>query len=494
MKEKDKIFELFQRNSHKLSERPSSRAWDRLETRLDRHQMKRNNRTRNYLGMVAAILLLVVCVSVLGIMSQNQQDMDTAMAENASEGMVVLTDFTIEGEDVSKYERIVEFQRKYNYFVGASDLDREKGMRVYVNEGRKDKEFNPRNFNTNQRTAPSRVDIPENTMIAKAPRYFKVDESSVMEEVAIADLTSTSKKELTAKPTTSTSVERELNPTVLNVEPLDAVPSFGWKKDTEDAKAGNAKSLKEPADVVADLSVEEMGYKSNQEDDTYVIADSADGAGADIAIEETSPAAMEVSPTATYPSSTDPVDRFMRPEKKERSSVAPAFGFSEEAEEGYDMMKEKDNVKPTLDAFNWLVGSWNEKMKGGGFSVEQWTKIDEFTISGKGYVIQNKDTIFVEGMKIVKMEEDLFLMMSLNESQEPVLYKLKSYAGFSAVFENRNVTFPKQVVLEQTSGNSFNTILRNEGGGAKPSKEGYFNNRNQINRNRAVRNMVRMNN
>ena len=64
MKDNDKIYELFRRHEHKLDEKPSRRAWERLDARLDRHDARRvGPGWFKYGGMVAAVAIIATVVS-----------------------------------------------------------------------------------------------------------------------------------------------------------------------------------------------------------------------------------------------------------------------------------------------------------------------------------------------------------------------------------------------------------------------------------------------
>lgn len=61
------IDKLFRANQHKLTERPSSETWQKLEHRLDRHRGRRRMRRQNHYAMAAALLFLIVMIGVISL-------------------------------------------------------------------------------------------------------------------------------------------------------------------------------------------------------------------------------------------------------------------------------------------------------------------------------------------------------------------------------------------------------------------------------------------
>ena len=69
MTRKKDLFQLFRDNQHKLNQAPSPRTWQRLEQRLDAYQPKRRFSLFRTLSMAAAVLVLVVLVSLISLLA-----------------------------------------------------------------------------------------------------------------------------------------------------------------------------------------------------------------------------------------------------------------------------------------------------------------------------------------------------------------------------------------------------------------------------------------
>jgi anti-sigma-K factor RskA len=71
MNQQDPIFNLFRKNQHKLSERPSPQAWNRLERRLDQRGRRGTNNSasiyRLFFMVAAAIAMIFLVITAVDI-------------------------------------------------------------------------------------------------------------------------------------------------------------------------------------------------------------------------------------------------------------------------------------------------------------------------------------------------------------------------------------------------------------------------------------------
>ncbi len=164
----------------------------------------------------------------------------------------------------------------------------------------------------------------------------------------------------------------------------------------------------------------------------------------------------------------------------ELSSPAPASGAD-------------NSTFSDIAQFQWLTGKWEGNINNQR-SVEQWRLIDNQTIEGRGSLIINGKTTFNEDMKIQQIENVIYFVADLNGSGNPIYYKLVSNDGFQAVFENENIDFPNQVVLQRTNSSNFSTIYQNtQPGNINEAQQNYYLNRNYIQKEQVVRNLRRVN-
>lgn len=79
MKEEKNIFELFQTNESGWDEMPSTKAWERLEQKLDMHKRKARVVRFRRLAIAASFLLVLGAASVMTLQSQQAQKAQFAM-------------------------------------------------------------------------------------------------------------------------------------------------------------------------------------------------------------------------------------------------------------------------------------------------------------------------------------------------------------------------------------------------------------------------------
>lgn len=113
MSQNDKIYDLFRRNAHQLDEKPSSRVWERLETKLNQEKSLKKGTKRTlvlrYSGIAAAVALMVAILTFVKPWESKQQAR-FAVLERPS---ATLMDFNVEGNQVS-YLRMVAYQKEYD--------------------------------------------------------------------------------------------------------------------------------------------------------------------------------------------------------------------------------------------------------------------------------------------------------------------------------------------------------------------------------------------
>lgn len=110
MNENDKIYDLFQRNAHKLEEKPSKRAWERLETKLDSKKPRaRGGLWLKYSGVAAAIAIVMAAITFMNPWDAKEKTQFAALERpNAT-----LLDFDIQSNQVS-YLKMVAYQKEYD--------------------------------------------------------------------------------------------------------------------------------------------------------------------------------------------------------------------------------------------------------------------------------------------------------------------------------------------------------------------------------------------
>lgn len=113
MKPQDKIVDLFQKNQHKLNERPSLQAWNRLERRLDQKErlLQRQKSTFSIyrlLMMAAAAIALVFFITTIADIAQEANDRNVMVIhENAPAEKLITTKLTQEQAFREQYQEVL---------------------------------------------------------------------------------------------------------------------------------------------------------------------------------------------------------------------------------------------------------------------------------------------------------------------------------------------------------------------------------------------------
>ncbi len=162
-----------------------------------------------------------------------------------------------------------------------------------------------------------------------------------------------------------------------------------------------------------------------------------------------------------------------------------------------------------LEQFQWLLGKWEaqgtstpsrsfshqddnttadrrinaaREIPSSQRSTEEWHQVDPFTIEGNGYVLIDGVAQFKESMQIKKIGSDLYYSLEIDQTGQTQQYLLKSFNKGEIIFENKALTFPKQVILRPDASNRhFTTLLQNSSPSQLNSEQQqYFQQRNQI--------------
>lgn len=108
MKQENKIFDLFKKNEHKLKERPSLQAWNKLERRLD--QQSRNKGRKFPFSIYSLVMMAAASIALVFFISTLSN-----MAEISRNQRPVVIKETTPTESVKTYELRIEqsFREKY---------------------------------------------------------------------------------------------------------------------------------------------------------------------------------------------------------------------------------------------------------------------------------------------------------------------------------------------------------------------------------------------
>ncbi len=115
-----------------------------------------------------------------------------------------------------------------------------------------------------------------------------------------------------------------------------------------------------------------------------------------------------------------------------------------------------------------LTGLWKMDTKRGAI-YEEWQVRGDDQLSGRSYKINNNDTIVLENVIISLQNYAIYYtpVVSDQNNQQPVPFKLISYNNNRYVFENKEHDYPQRVIYELVSTNDLRARIE----GNKNGKE-----------------------
>lgn len=116
----------------------------------------------------------------------------------------------------------------------------------------------------------------------------------------------------------------------------------------------------------------------------------------------------------------------------------------------------------TIDTLDWLIGTWNRtNAKPGRSGVEMWKKISDTELHGRGISMKGGDTTFVEKLKIVVKENEIYYVADVPENDKLVYFKFTQLTDHGFTCENVEHDFPKMIRYESTGSKLTATISGN---------------------------------
>lgn len=104
----------------------------------------------------------------------------------------------------------------------------------------------------------------------------------------------------------------------------------------------------------------------------------------------------------------------------------------------------------------WLIGSWENKTPKGSL-YETWSKKSNTEFAGKSYVIQEKDTIVFETLRLVQEGNQIFYIPVVKNQNggQPVRFEATIISDKQLVFENPKHDFPQKISYTKTGESSL---------------------------------------
>jgi hypothetical protein len=112
---------------------------------------------------------------------------------------------------------------------------------------------------------------------------------------------------------------------------------------------------------------------------------------------------------------------------------------------------------------DWLAGRWyrtNAKIGRTGYEV--WKKNSDKEWIGKGIAMKGTDTLFVEKLKLVSKDGNIYYVADVPQNKSEVLFKFTELNDHGFVCENPQHDFPKKIAYT-LEGNKLKAIISGDG-------------------------------
>jgi hypothetical protein len=96
---------------------------------------------------------------------------------------------------------------------------------------------------------------------------------------------------------------------------------------------------------------------------------------------------------------------------------------------------------------SWLEGKWIRLQikKVGRSAFEEWKKVSDYEFHGIGVTLQDKDTVFVEKLKIILVGNEIHYVADIPENPRPVHFTFTAISSQHFTCENPKHDYPKKI-------------------------------------------------
>jgi hypothetical protein len=115
-------------------------------------------------------------------------------------------------------------------------------------------------------------------------------------------------------------------------------------------------------------------------------------------------------------------------------------------------IKQTNDIKKA----EWLIGTWENKTESGNI-YESWTKMNEHEFSGRSYMLNEKDTVVFENIRLVQEQDELFYVPTVKNQNEglPVRFASTTISATEIIFENSQHDFPQIISYSKMNADSL---------------------------------------
>jgi hypothetical protein len=123
---------------------------------------------------------------------------------------------------------------------------------------------------------------------------------------------------------------------------------------------------------------------------------------------------------------------------------------------------QSSSITDNFKKLHWLTGEWKRtNVKPGRSSIETWAFNSNTELFGSGITVSGSDTVSIEKLKLLIMDDHIYYVADVAENKEPVYFKLTKIFETGFVCENPDHDFPKMISYQLEGVNLKATISGN---------------------------------
>lgn len=114
------------------------------------------------------------------------------------------------------------------------------------------------------------------------------------------------------------------------------------------------------------------------------------------------------------------------------------------------------NAGSPIKKAEWLIGTWENKTQRGSI-YETWNKTSDVELLGKSYMLKEKDTVWLETIRLVQEQDHLFYIPTVKNQNhgQPVRFTATLVSEDKLVFENATHDFPQTISYTRINSDSL---------------------------------------
>jgi len=126
-----------------------------------------------------------------------------------------------------------------------------------------------------------------------------------------------------------------------------------------------------------------------------------------------------------------------------------------------------------LRKLEWILGTWQRETSH-GMMFENWKVINDNFWEGKAFRLAAKDTIILEKLSLVIMDDNVFYVPVVSHNSGPVYFRMIEQSKDKVVFVNPEHDFPQTIIYRKISDDSLHARIEGMNESVESGIDFYF--------------------